>query len=122
MSMAMENLAIARYKDTLRYACIRSGAYKLQLQRFKVGDYVYPQCEAPTALDIWIGRTILRVKAILPSGVLLLKDKDGQESRDNTKNYIPYHLPIEKAVHLKLAVIPPRYKFLVCGESKDTTT
>ena len=27
MPMAMENLSIAQHRDTLRYACVRSGAY-----------------------------------------------------------------------------------------------
>jgi hypothetical protein len=52
MPMAMENLAIAQHRDTLRYARIRNGAYKPQLRRFKVGDYVYLQREAPTTLDV----------------------------------------------------------------------
>ena len=51
------------------------GAYRPQLRRFKVGDYVYLQREAPTTLDVKAGRTILRVKDILPSGVLLLEGK-----------------------------------------------
>ena len=61
MPMAMENLAIAQHRDRLRYARIRSGAYKPQLRRFRVGDYVYLQREAPTTLDVRAGRTILRV-------------------------------------------------------------
>ena len=31
MPMALENLAISQHKDTLRYAHIRSGAYRPQL-------------------------------------------------------------------------------------------
>ena len=34
MPMALENLAIAQHRDTLRYARIRSGAYRPQLRRF----------------------------------------------------------------------------------------
>ena len=79
MPMALENLAIAQHRDTLRYARIRSGAYRPQLRRFKVGDYVYLQREAPMTLDVKAGRIILRVKDILPSSVLLLEGKDGQE-------------------------------------------
>ena len=40
----------------------------------------------------------LEGKDILPSGVLLLEEKDGQECRDNTKNCAPCHLPIEGTV------------------------
>ena len=60
MPMAMENLAIAQHRDTLRYARIRSGAYRPSLRRFSKGDYVYLQREAPTTLDVKAGRTILR--------------------------------------------------------------
>ncbi len=122
MPMAMENLAIAQHRDTLRYARIRSGAYKPQLRRFKVGDYVYLQREAPTTLDVRAGRTILRVKAILPSGVLLLEGKDGQECRDNTKNCAPCHLPIEGTIYPELAVVPAGYRCFMCGESKGAAT
>ena len=34
MPMAIENLSIAQHRDTLRYARIRSGAYRRQLRRF----------------------------------------------------------------------------------------
>ena len=120
--MALENLAIAQHKDTLRYAHIRSGAYRPQLRRFKVGDYVYLQREAPTTLDVKVGRTILRVKEILPSVVLLLEGKDGQECRDHTKNYAPCHLPIEGIILPELVVVPAGYKCVVCREKKDATT
>ena len=40
--MAMENLSIAQHCDTLRYVCIRSGAYRPQLRRFQQGDYIDP--------------------------------------------------------------------------------
>ena len=120
--MALENLAIVQHRDTLRYARIRSGAYRPQLRRFRVGDYVYLQREAPTTLDVKAGRTILRVKDILPSGVLLLEGKDGQECRDNTKNCAPCHLLIKGTVYPKLVVVPPGYKCVVSGEKKDPTT
>ena len=120
--MALENLAIAQHRDTLRYARIRSGAYWPQLRRFRVGDYVYLQREAPTTLDMKAGRTILRVKDILPSGVLLLEGKDGQECRDNTKNCAPCPLPIEGTIYPELAVVPANYRCVVCGEKKGVAT
>lgn len=52
MPMAMENLARVQYRDTLGYQRIRSGAYKPQLQRLKVGDYTYLRREAPRTLDV----------------------------------------------------------------------
>lgn len=44
-----------------------------------MGDNVYIEREAPTTLDVKAGRTILRVKDVLPSGILLLEAKDGRE-------------------------------------------
>ena len=120
--MALENLATSQHRDTLRYAHIRSGAYRPQLRRFRVGDYVYLQREAPTTSDVKAGRTILRVKDILLSGVLLLEGKVGQDCRDNTKNCAPCHLSIKGTVYLELAVVPPGYKCVVCGEKKGVAT
>jgi hypothetical protein len=34
MPMALENLSIAQYRDTLRYATIRGGVYRPQVRRF----------------------------------------------------------------------------------------
>jgi len=116
--MAMENLSIAQHRDTLRYARIRSGAYRPQLRRFRQGDYVYLQREAPTTLDVKAGRTILRVKEVLPSGLLLLEGKDGRECREHSKNCAPCHLPIEGTVHPELAVVPDGLPCFVCGEKK----
>ena len=83
---------------------------------------MYLQREAPTTLDVKAGRIILRVKEILPSGVLLLEGKDGQECRDNTKNCAPCHLPIEGTILPELVVVPAGYKSVVCGEKKGATT
>jgi len=41
MPMAMENLSIARHRNTLRYAHTRGGSYKLKVRLFDVGDFVY---------------------------------------------------------------------------------
>src|SRR4051794_1820459 len=122
MSLAIENLAIAQDRDTLRYARIRSRAYRPQLRQFKVGNYVYLQCEAPTTLYVRVGRTILRVTTILPCGVLPLEGKDGEECKNNTKNCAPCHLPIKEIIYPKLAMVPPRYRCYVCGESKGAAT
>ena len=106
MPMAMENLSIAQHRDTLHCARIRSGAYRPQLRRFRRGDYVYLQHEAPTTLDDRAWRTILMVKEVLPSGLLLLEGKDGRECREHSKNCAPYHLSIEDTIYHKRAVVP----------------
>jgi hypothetical protein len=43
MPTAMENLAIAQHRNTLRYAHTRGGSYKPKVKQFDVGDYVYLQ-------------------------------------------------------------------------------
>jgi hypothetical protein len=116
--MAMENLSIAQHRDTLRYARICSGAYRPQLRRFQHGDYVYFQREAPTTLDVRAGRTILRVKEVLPRGLLLLEGKDGRECREHSKNCVPCHLPIEGIIHFELAVVLEGLPCFVYGENK----
>ena len=120
--MAMENLSIAQHRDTLRYARIRSGAYRPQLRRFSMGDYVYLQREAPTTLDVRAGRTILRVKDVLPSGILLLEGKDGRECREHSKNCAPCHLPIDGSVHPELAVVPEGLPCFACREKKGAAS
>ena len=118
MRMAMENLSITQHRDTLRYACICSGTYRPQLRRFRQGDYVYLQREAPTTLDVRAGCTILRVKGLLPSGLLLLEGKDGRECREHSKNYAPCHLPIEGLIHHELVVVPEGLPCFVNGKKK----
>jgi hypothetical protein len=92
------------------------------LRRFWQGDYVYLQSEAPTTLDVRAGRTILRVKEVLPSGLLLLKGKDGKECREHSKNCAPCHLPIEGTIHLELVVVPEGLPCFVCGGKKKAAT
>ena len=55
MPMAFDNLALAQHRNTLRYATIRRGGYRPQLQRFALGDYVYLQQITPTTLDVTTG-------------------------------------------------------------------
>jgi hypothetical protein len=122
MPMTIENLNIAQHRDTLRYARIRSGAYRPQVCRFSKGDYVYLQREAPTTLDVKAGRTILRVKDVLPSGILLFEGMDGRECREHSKNCAPCHLPIYGSVHPELAVVPQGLPYYVCGKKKGAAT
>ena len=118
MPMAMENLSTAHYHDILRYVRIRSGAYRPQLQRFRHGVYVYLQREAPTTLDVRAGRTIVRMKEVLPSGLWLLEGKDGRKCLEHSKNYAPCHLPIEGTVHPELASCQ-RILHVLCVERRN---
>jgi hypothetical protein len=70
--MAMENLSIAQHRNTLRYAHTQGGNYKPKVRQFDVGDFVYLQRQPNDTLDIFFSRTILRIKAIRPLGVLEL--------------------------------------------------
>jgi hypothetical protein len=72
MPMAMQNLSIAQHWDTLWYAHTRGGSYKLKVRQFDVGDFVYFQWQPNDILNTSSGRTILKIKAIRPSGVLEL--------------------------------------------------
>jgi hypothetical protein len=69
MPMAMENLSIAQHRDTLRYAHTRGGSHKPKVKQFDVGDFVYLQRQPNDTLDNSSSRTILRIKAIRPSGL-----------------------------------------------------
>ncbi len=72
MPMAMENLSIAQNWDTLWYAHTRGGNCKLKVKQFDVGDFVYLQRQPNDILNTSSSRTILRIKAIMPSSVLEL--------------------------------------------------
>jgi hypothetical protein len=77
MPMAFQNLAIAQHCDTLWYVTIQGSRYRPSIRRFSPGDFVYLRQTAPTTLDVTAGRTILKVRELLPSGVLLLEGRDG---------------------------------------------
>ncbi|KAH9572295.1 hypothetical protein CY35_02G140600 [Sphagnum magellanicum] len=71
--MAMENLSMAQHRNTLQYAHTRGGSYKPKVRQFDVGDFVYLQQQLNDTLNTSSGCTILRIKAIKPSGVLELQ-------------------------------------------------
>jgi hypothetical protein len=93
MPMAMENLSIAQHRDTLRYAHTQGGSYKPKVKQFDVDDFVYLQRQPNDTLNTCFYRTILKIKAIRPLGVLKLQGVDGPTNRNHSKNYTPYHLP-----------------------------
>ncbi len=105
--MAMENLSIAQHQDTLRYAHTRSGSCKPQVRQFDVGDFVYFQQQPNDILDTFSSRTILKIKAIRPSGVLKLQKVDGRTIWDHSKNCAPCHLPDLDPTIITSTYIPP---------------
>jgi hypothetical protein len=86
--MAMENLSIEHHRDTLRYAHTRGGSYKPKVKQLDVGDFVYLQRQPNDTLDTSSSGTILKIKAIRPSGVLELCI-----IQDHFKNCAPCHPP-----------------------------
>ncbi len=115
MPTTFENLAIAQHRDTLRYAIIRGGGYRPSIRRFHVGDYVYLQQTAPTTLDVTIGRTILRVRNVLASGVLMLEGRDGVIWKDHVCNCAPCHLPnVDGTVDPSLVVVQAGLRCMLC--------
>jgi len=118
--MAMENLSIAQHRDTLRYAHTKGDNYKPKVKQFDVGDFVYLQQQPNDTLDTYFGHTILRIKAIRPSGVLELQGVDGRIIWDHSKNYVPYHLPNLDPTIITSTWIPPfAYPCLVCQRIND---
>jgi hypothetical protein len=123
MPMAFQNLSIAQHRDKLKYATIRGGGYRPSIRRFSPGDFVYLQHVAPTTLDVVAGRTILRVREVLPSGVLLLEGRDGMVWKDHVRNCAPCHLPnIDGTVDPTIAVVPAGLKCMLCGLASGAAT
>jgi hypothetical protein len=89
--MAIKNLSITQHQNTLWYAHTWGGNYKPKVKQFDVGDFVYLQRQPNDILDTSFGRTILKIKAIRPSGVLELQGADGRTIRDHSKNCAPCH-------------------------------
>jgi hypothetical protein len=115
MPLAMDNLSIAQHRDTLRYAHTRGGNYKLKVRQFDVGDFVYFQQQLNDILDTSSGRTILRIKAIRPLGMLELQGADKRTISDHSKNCVPCHLPNLDLTIITSTWIPPLdYPCQVC--------
>jgi hypothetical protein len=117
MPMAFQNLSIAQH------ATIHGGGYRPSIKRFSLGDFVYLQQVAPTTLDVVAWCTILRVREVLPSGVLLLEGRDGMDWKDHVQNCASCHLPnIDGTVDPTVAIVPARLKCMLCGLASGAAT
>ena len=86
--------AVARQaKDTQRYRNVRSRDLPPRMHRYKVGDFVYVRQRKINTLDVAASRTILRVREVLPTGVLVLEGADGGTHRTTVGECAPCHLP-----------------------------
>lgn len=91
---ALENLSIAQHRDQRRYAVVRSKGYQPRMYRFQPGDYVYTQqLQRHSTLQPQAKPSILRVKQVLPSGVLQLQGKCGRTAEVHMDLCAPCHLP-----------------------------
>jgi len=98
----------------LRYAHIGGGSYKPKVRQFDIGDFVYLQ-QLNDILDIFSSHTILRIKAIMPFGVLKLQGANGHTIRNHSKNYAPCHLLNLDPTIITSTWIPPLdYPCQVC--------
>jgi hypothetical protein len=68
---------------------------------------MYLQQQPNDVLDNFFGRTILRIKAIRPSGVLELQRVDRHIIQDHFKNFVPYHLSNLDLIIITSTWIPP---------------
>ncbi|KAH9543803.1 hypothetical protein CY35_13G084100 [Sphagnum magellanicum] len=83
-------------------------------------NFYKPKQQPNDTLDTSSGRTILRIKAIRPSGVLELQGANGRTIRDDSKNCAPYHLPNLDPTIITSTWIPPLdYPCQVCQRTDD---
>ena len=93
MPVAFERAAATQHKNALRYKRVRRRDLPPRLHRYRVGDYVYVSQRPVNTLDVKTTRTILRVRAVLPHGVLELEGSDGKTVRVRMELCAPCHIP-----------------------------
>ena len=93
MPLAFERAAIAQHKNAVRYQRVRRRDLPPRQHRFKVGDYVYVSQRPINSLDVKTTRTILRVRAVKPQGVLELEGADGSTTNVRMEMCAPCHIP-----------------------------
>lgn len=89
----MENFAIAKHRDQLRYVHTRGGSWRPKVKKFMPGDYVYLQRKQADTLDVDSMRTILRVVQVGEHGVTELEGSDSCRWKEHVKQLAPCHLP-----------------------------
>ncbi len=91
------------------------------MRQFDVGDFVYFQRQPNDTLDTFSGHIILRIKAIMPLGVLELQGVDGRTIWDHSKNCVPYHLPnLDLTISMSTWIPPFDYPCQVCWRTDDS--
>ena len=101
MPTIANHLAIAKHRDTLRYAYTRTGAFRPQSQRFAVGDYVYIRRPQDSKTQLEAQPKILQIKRLTTTGTIELMGRCGQSATTHVRNVAPCHLP-----HIDGRVVP----------------
>lgn len=115
--IAMANLKAAQQRDCRRYEAVRRGDYVRHTREYRVGDYVYWLRDSKTGLLIRARPTILRVKRVKGTGVLVLEGRCGRTMELHANNVAPCHLPdIDGTVDPTLQACGEDKACEVCGE------
>ena len=93
MPVAYERASMAQFKQGVRFRKVRQSDLPPRRHRFRVGDYVYVSQRPVNTLDVKTTRTILRVRAVRPQGVLELEGADGKTVRVRMELCAPCHIP-----------------------------
>ena len=93
MPLAYERAVAAQQRQAVRYQRVRQRDLPPRQHRFNVGDYVYVSQRPINTLDVRTSRTILRVRAIRPHGVLELEGADGVTVRVRMEMCAPCMIP-----------------------------
>jgi hypothetical protein len=93
MPLAYERAIAAQQRDKTRYQRVRRRDLPPRVHRFTVGDYVYVAQRPINTLDVRTTRTILRVREVRSTGVLLLEGADGATVQVRMEHCAPCHIP-----------------------------
>ena len=93
MPVAFERALAAQQRQSTRFQRVRQRDLPPRQHRFRVGEYVYVSQRPVNTLDVRSSRTILRVKAVRPHGVLELEGADGKTVSVRMELCAPCHIP-----------------------------
>ena len=110
--LVYERAVSAQQRQTVRFQRVRRRDDPPRLHRFQVGDYVYVAQKPINSLDVTATRTILRVRAVRPNGVLESKGADGAVVRTRIELCASCHIPylVTNAVG-----VPANLACAICG-------
>jgi hypothetical protein len=84
----------------------QGGIYKPKVRQFDVGDFVYFQWQPNDILDTSFGRTILRIKVIMPLGVLELQGTNGCTLPPAKLGSYHHHVNLDSSIWLSMSCMP----------------